>query len=361
MDRIAAVYLNGREYVLPKRTGFYACPEENACHIDLCEKAAGLSEKPFNMQTEDAAFEAWALLLHHYSAYAEIRLGLQEGVALPVWPEARPFLPGSQERKTEDQKTYAHYNRFLYRVMKLQEEYSWFKIADAGLEGAVQRFRAAFYDHSLCNNVPTKPASPPGNWEGRVEAAFAEDPAASQRLKKQTAAQGVDVCTIHRQLPVGLFLEKKSKETQIFTASHSAIDLWGISGDKASLVIYELKTNNKMPGVITELMFYANYMRDMFVEHSHHCRPLPVLEKEQAQRSYDALIDACKTLRGVYAFMLADELDDCVTQEVLAEMNRNTAGITYDAIRYAWKKQGDTADIQSVKRYFDKKPLPDKG
>lgn len=353
MKRMERITLEGKNYPLPNGIALYECPEKKTCCIHLCAEAVGLikeqadapAKSPMNMQDEAAAFEAWALLLHTYSAYKEVRLGLQDNVMIPPWPKEQPFLSGC------GRNAYGHYNRFLYRVMKFQEQYSWFQVANEELKKAVHRFENAFRKYSLCNNVPDGPASDSKNREGRVEAAFADDKdtAAGQQLKDQTAAQGVDVCKIFRQLPVGLFLEKKSRATQIFTANHSAIDLWGINEDGTKLVIYELKTENKMPGIITELMFYANYMQDMFVDCSNGCEPL----REGTARGYDVLTAAYGKLTDVYAFMLTDELDVRVTQEILDEMNQNNnAGIRYDAIRYDWESNGEKIKILDVQKYF---------
>lgn len=333
--------------------------DERTCRIELNKKAIGHPNAPLNMQDDAAAFEAWALFLRVHAQYENVQLGLQDGVTLPSWPEKQPFLRGCKENK--DQEAYGHYNRFLYRVMKFREQYPWFKVADADLDAAVRRFKTGFHKYSFCNNVPTKPAKSPENWEGRVEKTFAEDFTASQYLKRQTAVQGVDVGKIYRQLPVGLFQDKKSRAKQIFTANHSAIDLWGISEDKTKIAVYELKTRNKMLGIITELMFYANYMRDMFIERANRCEPLPVPEKngkmlgDNELRGYDVLMCASEKLSGIYAFMLTDGtdgLDDRVTSEILDEMNQNSAGIVYDAIRYYWKEKGEEADILNVRKNF---------
>lgn len=342
MEPITALHPNGKTVRFPSGISFWHL-DETTCRIELGKKAIGCTDSPLNMQEDAAAFEAWALFLCVHAHYKNVELGLQQGVTLPSWPEEQPFLRGCRENK--DQKAYGHYNRFLYRAMKFEEQYSWFKVADAELGAVVQRFRTGFHKYSFCNNAPTKSADDPKNWEGRVEQAFAENFTASRHLKKQTAAQGVDVSKIYRQLPVGLFREIKSKATQIFTASHSAIDLWGLNEDGTKLAVYELKTENKMIGIITELMFYANYMRDMFVERTSNCKPIPVPEKEGKRldddelRGYDVLIRASKTLTSVYAFMLTDGLDDQVTSKVLNEMNRNTDGIRYDAIGYDLEKQ----------------------
>lgn len=363
MEPITTLYPDSKKIVFPSGICFW-CLDEKTCRIELSKKAIGCSGSPLNMQDAAAAFEAWALFLHVHAQYENTQLGLQEGVILPSWPEEQLFLPGCKGKAAdEDRAAYGHYNRFLYRVMKFEEQYSWFKIADAKLKESVRRFETGFHKYSFCNNIPTKSANPPKNWEGRVEKAFAEDHNASLYLKKQTDAKGVDVGKIYRQLPVGLFLEKKSKATQIFTASHSAIDLWGISEDGTKLAVYELKTRNKMLGIITELMFYANYMRDMFVECANSCKPLPAPGKKSGDqnddilRGYNVLIRATETLTGVHAFMLTDGLDDCLTPKILNDMNQNSAGIIYDAIGYVWEENGDTANILNVKKYFEYPPV----
>lgn len=222
------------------------------------------------------------------------------------------------------------------------------------------KFKVAFHSNSLCNNAPAtlkgrkdsnpkNPDKPSRDYkEHRVEAAFSGDDAASQMLMAQTAAQGVDVAKIHRQLPVGLFHGERSEASQIFTAKHSAIDLWGISVDGTKLVIYELKTKKPMPGIITELMFYANYVRDMFVVSQNSCHPL----LEGTARGYGALTAAYGKLTDVYAFMLADELDVRVTPEILDAMNQNTAGIKYDAIKYVWEPNGEKVKILNASKFF---------
>ena len=362
MEPITTLCLDSKTFVFPSGISFWHV-NEMTCRIALNKKAIGGTDAPLNMQDAAAAFEAWALFLHVHAQYENVQLGLQDGMTLPLWPEGEPFLLGRNlpngEGKADVWKTYGHYNRFLYRVMNFRKQYHWFKIADTGLEQAVLRFERAFHNYLLCNNVPrTKPADEPKEPEGKVEVIFARnDLVAGQRLKEQTSVQGVNIGELYRQFPVGLFFEEKSKATQIFTANHSAIDLWGTSEDGTKLVIYELKTNNKMPGIITELMFYANYMRDMFVDCVNSCTPLPIPGKQGGKpekdihRGYDALLCACETLTNVHAFMLANGLDPRVTHKILDEMNQNSAGITYDAIWYDWTE--GAVDIPNVKKYFE--------
>ena len=66
---------------------------------------------------------------------------------------------------------------------------------------------------------------------------------------------------VMRQWPVGLFDGRVTKGGHIFTGGKSAIDLIGIRGD--TLVLFELKkAGNRKAGAVSELLFYANVMRD---------------------------------------------------------------------------------------------------
>lgn len=303
--------------------------DDSTIYISLGAQAVGLTKNPLNMQTDTAAFEAWALILRaHYRDNINIRLTLKEGVTLPDGD----VLSG---------KKYGHYNRFLYRVMKFQEQYGWFKIDDDqhGLIQAIKNFEAEYTTKSFCNNVPTDDASDnPSNLEGMVEAAFAKDAGepGEPYIKRLTSARGVDLEFACRQLPVGLFLgEHSSDHTRVFTGNHSAIDLWGLSKDRTKLVIYELKTLNKMVGIITELMFYANYMYDMYIEKSHF-KPLSPKKSKKDWRGYQKLFDA-DNLAKIQAYMLTDGLHPLVTPEVLNEMNKSGLAekILYDTLSYS--------------------------
>lgn len=61
--------------------------------------------------------------------------------------------------------------------------------------------------------------------------------------------------TIDRQLPVSLFDATKSNTTGVFTGGKSAIDFWAVDGD--TINVYELKSDNPMVGIITEIFSTA--------------------------------------------------------------------------------------------------------
>ena len=233
----------------------------NDIRMTLCGKAIGLAadgETPLNMQDNDAAFEAWALILHTYCG-ASVQLTLDSNVELP--DSDGILLSGDKSY------TYGHYNRFLYRVMKFRKQLcSWFEILDERLTTAVDQFERALQEYAFCNNSPLAEATEyPSKQEPAVEAAFSR---ADQTIFAELAeAQGFEVSKLYRQLPVCLFqTESKAKpspQTSVFVGKGAAIDLWALTD--SDIVIYELKTNNEMVGIITELMFYANYVYDMFV------------------------------------------------------------------------------------------------
>ena len=75
---------------------------ENRIEMVLGLKSIGAHEKPYNMQSDEAAFEAWALILHVLCNY-DIQL--------------------STEKIDKIEKPSGHYNRFLYRAMKFAEQY----------------------------------------------------------------------------------------------------------------------------------------------------------------------------------------------------------------------------------------------
>lgn len=316
-----------------------------------------LNEKAFsdNMQEDSAAFDAWALILHTFLDI-DVQLALKDGVRLPEWPEDVEILLGQ-----------GHYNRFLYRLMKFEQFYGsdggegWFKIADPQLKDAVTRFAQCFKQGSFRNNVGTDDAAKdPSGHEATVEAFFATN--GQQDLKQST--KGTEVKKIYRQLPVGLFWNQKGRDSHVFTGGHSATDLWGLSQNGDTLVIYELKAtsrktdeSNKKVGIISELMFYCNYARDMYLLHNNGFEPLSPEEAEingSPRSGYRELLNAYRagTLTSIQGYMLADDLHPLITRDVLKEMNKS--GITYHAIEYQWNKAEQVSDIklENIKYLF---------
>lgn len=182
-----------------------------------------------NMQSDAAAFESWALVIK--SAFeksnASVRVRIDGNVP--------------DHLLEKDKK---HYNRFLYRLSKFTEFFSWAYTED--FKNELSKFKE---QHShIVINVP-KPSVPQDAEKGEaiMERYFCEDNKSSFD------------CFDH-QLPVRIFDERISKLTAITAGGF--IDAWGIKGD--TIYVFELKLdNNRKVGAISELMFYVNIIHDL--------------------------------------------------------------------------------------------------
>ena len=302
--------------------------------LKLCTKAIGIDTKNYcNMQYDDASFEAWALYLY-VAKPKTIRLDLQDDASEEI-----------SKIKDFPLLVHNHFNRFLYRVMNFKNQYGdWFKI-DGKLASAVEEFEQALNENHFCGNRPKGPASTaPTTLERRVEAAFADTRGAELLKNFMQEKHGIEVGQIFRQLPAGLFLGSTpshvTEPNRVFPGGPAAIDLWALSADKREIIIYELKAGNRMAGIISELMFYANFIYDMYVEKKFQ----PMILAEKNYRGYKDLYDASQNgLTGVKAFMLTDDKPhDQFTDQVLAEMNASAPSrkIVYGTIRYKFDDDG---------------------
>ena len=304
-----------RKAKLPKDIRFYAGEDEQTVVLELQPRAIGaVAKKNWNMQTDAAAFEAWALLIHaHYDCIRRI--------VLTVSP-----MPGSLPYR-------GHYGRFMYRAMKFQEQFAeWFSLSPE-LERVVEKFRAYLAAHRFCNNVPSGEAAENNHLENHIEALFANKQASLlANLCREHGLLLENPCQFFRQLPVGLFEEQVSAETSVFTGGKSAIDLWTTDGE--NIVLFELKANNPRVGILSEVMFYANYITDMFI--SQNTFEAQLVEGN-ACRGYERLIS--NAFCRVHAAILTDGLHPLITPEVLEEMNQNAGPIRYYDLRYACELQ----------------------
>ena len=251
-----------------------------------------------NMQVVGNAFEGWALVAHICS---------QKDVILSVKDKDKKYLPMGEYIG------HGHFSRFIYRIMKFTDQYIWFHLEN-DLKKEVKDFRAFIETNVLVNNIPTKEAEEKDliSDENSVEAKLSECGVLREVLcKKHDIGEG----EVYRQLPVGLFVGKKSKYTSVFTYGHSAIDLWKKDGNTINVI--ELKYQNSMIGIITEIFFYSNYMLDLVDENG-----LFTLLKTEGKkyRGYDKLEKGnCR----IYGIMLADSYHPCVDNRCLDELNRN--------------------------------------
>lgn len=302
---------------------------EDGIKMSLSLAAIGKDQdKLLNMQDNAAAFEGWAAAIYaHYlapinskdSVKRKIILGLQEKI---------------EDVQNIDEKQ-GHYNRFLYRAMKFTEEYSeWIKL-DSSLQDTVDYFKKWFEKEDLINNEPSKnrtsnPSESSGNpsTESKVELFFTNQTSVNIR-KKLLDNANMQTEKLYRQLPVGLFKGKDNRSVirsnSFFTGGKSAIDLWAI--DDEYIALFELKTNNKMIGIITELFFYSEYVNDVFIRRNNiHCA-----KSEDKDSDYYNLTTDETAKKKIKAFFLTNELHPLITKEVIELLNVNNN----DVIKYA--------------------------
>lgn len=319
-----ALQQSNRNLQLPKRIDFVYSGSSNVLTMMFltlqgCGLKAG-NGKGCNMQSASAAFEGWAAALY-------VHFMRREGtVVLDVPQDA--ILPGGPYTK------YPHYGRFLYRAMRFEEQYPWFRLSDK-LSAAVGDFRDYLGQHTFVNNFARQEASDKSALESRIEGYFAGEYASALRRMLNRHGLPSDGCEIFRQLPVGLFEEKIDKNVAVFTGKSSAIDLWTVCGD--TFVPIELKSLNRMTGALTELFFYTNYAYDMFVRQDGTFR---MSHSAKGYRGYNRLYSTETPLRRVKGFLLLDPGSEhpLITKEVVDVLNAAAAPhISYGLLQYRWE------------------------
>ena len=227
-----------------------------------------------------------------------------------------------------------HYNRFLYRIMKFNETYPFVIISDR-LKKHYGKFYFKFDEQyysfcssELCVNEPLKEADCNNKPEMIKEKKLSDNPetliAETEQLFGITMQKN-----IYRQLPVGIFKEAKHKCNAVFTGGASAIDLWGISEDRKSLCIYELKIEgNEKVGIISELFFYANLLFDIYSDNKNFST---IKNKKKKYRGYELLQDL-SDIQKVCAVFLSPKLHLAITEEVIQKLN--TTNIEFNKINY---------------------------
>ena len=146
-----------------------------------------------------------------------------------------------------------------------------------------------------------------------------------------------DLDIFDRQFPVGVRrIESTGKDVKFFNGGASAIDLYGYNNGTFS--IFELKyikgkgtAENKKVGIISELFFYANIIRDIALKKIE--SPKIGVVNDNSRSIYDSNINKIK------AMMLSNEYHPLVTSDILNTLNEcsiDDISIIYDRIGYEW-------------------------
>lgn len=309
----------------PKNIHIHYNDSEHILTMMLLPKAVGLVKGDYvNMQDNAAAFEAWCFIIKAYTNIKNLEIKLDiDGVV--------------NDRYVGEIPSNGHLGRFLYRILKFKEQYEWFLLSDV-LEAMRKNFADFLRSNDkFVNNEPSKEAEDDDDvlgTEGYVEKRFCDD---NSDGKVILGFSGKNV-VMNRQLPVGLFKGKKSDATAVFTGKKSAIDFWVLDGNEFN--IYELKAKNKMVGILTEIFFYSNYMRDVYWHKSLGKKQnVEVLNTEKTDRSYDKLCYGIENITKIKGCILADEFHPLITDAVINIMNDNgiKSELQYDKKQYDLK------------------------
>ena len=268
---------------LPSSYGYTYKKDEKK--LILLVKNKGLTA---NMQDNEAAFESWAIAVKYY---------LKEYIETITIDWERDFSNGEDG--------FLHYNRFVYRLAKFVQTYSWARSAKT----------IPAIPTMLCCNVGTEEAASADKHslgsEGWLECKYVEE-------------HSMDYDVINHQFPVGIFHEKKSQTTHYTTGQNSAIDIWAIKDD--CLFIFELKKpGNKDLGIISELMFYTNILDDilshriMYEEESENVK----LAVEGDIRGFKKFYEAYEkgTINKIESIFLADNRHSLLSDELIDFIN----------------------------------------
>lgn len=292
--------------------------------MTLTQEAAGFSN-PINMQDTRACFEAWCLIIKAKTSNSGLKIELDvDGITVASYPGGKPAN--------------GHLGRFLYRILKFSEQYKdWFKLSPI-LDNLKNKFKTYLDSHTFVTSSPSgapKKAIANYNLESYVEYLFCDSISAQKDVLGLSSGT-----TIDRQLPVSLFDATKSNTTGVFTGGKSAIDFWAVDGD--TINVYELKSDNPMVGIITEIFFYSNYVHDVFISKSldHGKGHVTTLkDKEETYHSYDKI--GGKKVKGI---MLSNSnrkgwhssLDKPTRNKVKEIMNKNDMSevIQYEFLEY---------------------------
>jgi len=267
-----------------------------------------------NMQSNESAFEGWALVLKRWGKFDKIIVDWEEN---------------------KNSKFEGHYQRFLFRIEEFKNLFpDWFEIDDACAH-LLDALKTKIHKCLLLNQAGERKALDYEKLKGEVKLEYEFVCGGRRRyLMGLCKAKSLD-----RQFPVGVFHDDVGEGYEIFTTRKSAIDIWGISED-GDLLIFELKTaKNISVGIITELLFYCNVMQNLKDCRFHYKDPA------------DPTIGTIRKTSKIKAYFLVPRLHPLVDETLVQMLNFATVPkIEFD---YIWF---DTNAMEKVEFGFGMKP-----
>lgn len=276
---------------LPNLIDFYL--QEKCLHVTIKEQ--GVIK---NMQENASAFESWIFALKCYVDFDLVVLN---------WHSNR-----------EDNNN-VHYKRFLLRMYFFEKTYNWVSICDSKDE-EMKRIGLLVENNKFWINYPKGESKKEAeNKEANLERHIIDS------WKKLNTNE-----IFNHQLPVGLFIDKISKNDLFTPGKASQIDIWKITED--TLRIYELKhKDNTNIGIISELMYYANVMRLLLNDNIHYPSPKNLKKNLRGESDFYGKIQD-KTIKKLEAVFFANKFHPLITEkkdDILRLLNENSFGIKY--------------------------------
>ncbi len=274
-----------------------------------------LNNPYLNMQHNNACFEGWIIALKYH-------LNIENFVL--DW------------KKDDGIKNNKDYNRFLFRVHKFEQMFkNSFKIHESKAK-EVSDFIEKLNSGSYLLNEPSKEKEYSVDKskisENYIEGLFVTKYSGLLNEKSNSNK-------IYSQLPVGVFKEEVKNGTEVFNRNNSALDLWGINDETKTISIFELKYNNIMIGIVSELLFYMYVLEELCISKN---GLFNYLDTKKSFRGAENFKDNKKydSLKG---YFLTDRLHPLITKEYINGLNEGL------------KNLGHLKIENIVYRYYDDK------
>ena len=214
----------------------------------------------------------------------------------------------------------------------------WIEIDDK--EGHIKKFENYIKSNTTTTNYPKKNCSEKAqNIEHKIERLFVDKEKEGEKLKNLLSNQcNLKIKTPYAQLPNGLFIDDISEKTRIFPTGY--FDIWAIDTTESKLCIFELKkASNTKVGIISELFFYAEFAKFVFLEKNENGKERFQRIDKNNKRGYDELqkILSSNKLNGIEAVFLVENLHPSLEEYrgcILKELNRSKQ-VHYSIIRYS--------------------------
>lgn len=254
-----------------------------------------------NMQKNPAAFEGWGL------AVKAIAPELAQNIVIQWNQPSNPLDP--------------HFIRFLYRAIRFAQNYSWVSLSPLDSEAAESLAKTQAEISNWVINFPKSKAS-----------VKAQKPEARLERELLDHFQKNPNIECGNQLPMGLFNGIKSEETGRTPRHNSMIDLWSFCND--CFTVYELKIDaNKIMGIISELMFYLNVVKDV----ADGVITYPADAAKSKYRNFRAVLgilpsNPLLTVEGVFLANCLHPLIEFDKNRLFDILNDNSRGIVYKQI-----------------------------